>query len=202
VTGVTDDERVTSYGRQFAVQLQQMHPTRFVQERIGSDRIPVAEDAKESIAKFLNANPAFRLKQTPMLAYTASADFNDGGLGEKALAVVSTELLKIERVATLVPLLDYVGPLISASYDSARSIVHSHSARHADVVHAWAVNHSGASDACYACSINHRRDERNEEDDWGGSAAEPEGCSGHAGGVANNEGADASGSRRQAPNAD
>jgi len=129
VTGVTDDERVTSYGRQFAVQLQQMHPTRFVQERIGSDRIPVAEDAKESIAKFLNANPAFRLKQTPMLAYTASADFNDGGLGEKALAVVSTELLKIERVATLVPLLDYVGPLISTSYDSARSIVHRRSRR-------------------------------------------------------------------------
>lgn len=124
VAGATDDERFTSYGRQFAIQLQQMHPTRFVQERIASDRIPVNPEAKGSIAKFLSGNPAFRLKQTPVLAYTASADFNDGGLNEKALTAVSTELMKIERVATLVPLLDYVGPLLSASYDSARSIVH------------------------------------------------------------------------------
>src|SRR5262249_4443722 len=78
---------------------------------------------KDPIAKFLVANPAFRLKQTPLLAYKGSADFSSGGLSDASLAAVSAELMKIERVATLVPLLDYVGPLLSARYDSARSIV-------------------------------------------------------------------------------
>ncbi len=123
VVGDNDDARFTSFGRQIAARIQLMHPTLYVQQRIVSDRISVATDVKEPIAKFLAANSAFRLKQTPLLVYQGSADFSSGGLSKESLASVSTELMRIERVATLTPLLDYVGPLLSANYDSARSIV-------------------------------------------------------------------------------
>lgn len=123
VSGATDEERFKNYGRQVAMRVQLLHPTLFVQERIVSDRIPVDTGLKGPIVKFLAANPAFRLKQTPLIAYSNSADFSSGGLDNASVLSVSTELMKIERVATLVPLLDYVGPVLSAGYDSARSIV-------------------------------------------------------------------------------
>jgi hypothetical protein len=121
--GATDDERFTRYGREIARRIQLLHPTQYVQQRVASDRIPVATDLKAPISKFLSANPAFRLKQTPLIAYSGSADFSSGGLSDASLAAVSAELMTIERVATLVPLLDYVGPMLSANYASARSIV-------------------------------------------------------------------------------
>jgi hypothetical protein len=123
VVGATDEERFKNYGRQVAMRVQLLHPTLFVQERIASDRIPVDTDLKGPIKKFLLANPAFRLKQTPLIAYSNSPDFSSGGLDDASVSTVSIELMKIERVATLVPLLDYVGPVLSAGYDSARSIV-------------------------------------------------------------------------------
>ena len=60
VLGETDEERFTSYGREVARQIQLLHPTLFVQQRIASDRIPVATGLKGPIAKFIAANPAFR----------------------------------------------------------------------------------------------------------------------------------------------
>lgn len=122
-SGKTDEERFTSYGREVAMRIQLLHPTLYVQQRIVSGRIPVAEGLKGPITNFFTANPAFRLKETPLLAYRGSAGFSSGGLNDESLAFVSAELMKIERVATLVPLLDYVGPLVSANYDSARAIV-------------------------------------------------------------------------------
>jgi hypothetical protein len=123
VDGTTDEERFTSYGREIARRIQLLHPTLYVQQRIASDRIPVATGLKDPIRIFCAANPAFRLKETPLLAYRLTNDFSSGHLSDESLAAVSTELMKIERAAALVPLLDYVGPLLDANYDSARSIV-------------------------------------------------------------------------------
>lgn len=121
--GATDEERFVNFGREIAGRIDRLHPTLCVQDRIAKGRIPIPEEVKAPLNRFIGANPAFRLRETPLLSYLGSSDFNAADLEQSTLAAVSAELMKVERVATLVPLLDYVGPLLSANFDSARSIV-------------------------------------------------------------------------------
>ncbi|MEX8518445.1 MAG: neuraminidase-like domain-containing protein [Leptothrix sp. (in: b-proteobacteria)] len=123
VVGASDDERFTRYGRQISARTQLMHPAPFVQKRIESDRIPVAPELKGLISKFLNINPAYRLHQTPYITFAASKDFNAGDFSAESITAITSELMRLERVAKIVPLLDHMEPLLRAEYGSARAIV-------------------------------------------------------------------------------
>ncbi len=127
IEAATDEARYIQYGQQIARTIELMHPTPFIQHRIASDRIPIAADLKEPISAFLSANPALRFKEKSVLVFLASDDVNSGGLTEEKIKAITPEMLKIERIARLAPSLEYVGPLLSGGYESARDVVRRHS---------------------------------------------------------------------------
>jgi len=87
----------------------------------------VVEELRESVSTFLSANPEMRLKEGSILALLASNDVKLGELTQDEVKVITPELMKIERMARLTPSLEYVGPLISSGYVSARDVVIKHS---------------------------------------------------------------------------
>ena len=127
VEGVTEDARQRLYVQQLARTVERMHPTPFIRQRIASDRIPVRGELKAPIDAFLAANPALRFKETPVLVYLSSDAVDTGGLTEDQIAGITPTLLTLERVARIAPALEYVAPLLSNGYESARDVVRRHS---------------------------------------------------------------------------
>ncbi|GHO97434.1 hypothetical protein KSF_074820 [Reticulibacter mediterranei] len=123
IEAATEEERAIQYGQQIARTVELMHPTPFIQHRIASDRIPITPELKEPINAFLSANPALRYKEQPILAFLASDNINWGELSDETIKAITLELLKIERIARLTPSLEYIGPLLSSGYESARDVL-------------------------------------------------------------------------------
>jgi hypothetical protein len=123
----TEEDRQRLYGRQLARDVERMHPTAFLANRVATRRIPVREVVWGPLQTFLAANPGLRFKDEPVLEFLARADLDPAGLEGDQIRAVGDELLKLERIGRLTPSLDYVGGMITSGYESARDVVLRHS---------------------------------------------------------------------------
>ena len=122
----SEEERAIKYGTQLAKGIQRLHPGAYIQNRIDSGRIPVADDLKETITKFISVNPSLRFRDGSVLAFLSSENVNTEGLAEEKISAIKPELLKIERLARLTSNLENVGPMINMGFEAARDIVVRH----------------------------------------------------------------------------
>jgi hypothetical protein len=122
---VAQRQRRYAHGLARAVEL--LHPVPFVALRIADGRIPVAAEARAPLGAFLAANAGFRLGERPVLDLLAAADLDTGGLDGDQLKAIAPELLTLERITRVAPLLGHVGGLLASGFASARDIVLSHS---------------------------------------------------------------------------
>lgn len=124
IEAATDEERITIYGRQIAQKIELMHPVPFVKHRVLSGEILVADDNKELLTKFFDANPSMRVADGSVLVWLESDSARLGDFTDEQIKKVTPELLRIERIAKLAPSLEHIGKLLASGYESARDIVH------------------------------------------------------------------------------
>lgn len=123
----TEELRVIQFGQKIAQTIEMMHPVPFVNHRLGNGQITVAAELQKPLTKFLSANPEMRIKDGSVILWLDSDKVQTGGLSKAQIKKIRPEILKIDRIAKLVPSLEYVGPMLKQNYESGRDIVHRHS---------------------------------------------------------------------------
>lgn len=123
----TEELRVIQLGQKIAQTIEMMHPVPFVNHRLGNGQIPVAAELQKPLTEFLTANPEMRIKDGSVILWLDSDKIQSGGLSKDQIKKIRPEILKIDRIAKLVPSLEYIGPMLKQNYESGRDIVHRHS---------------------------------------------------------------------------
>ena len=123
ISAESNEERAFIYGTQIARKIEFMHPAPYVHHRVLTGEIPVATDQAEDVAAFLAVNPSMRFKDGSILVWMGTDKVQYGDLGEEKIKALTPELLKIERIAKILPSLEYLGPILKRGHASARDIV-------------------------------------------------------------------------------
>lgn len=123
----TEELRAMKFGQQIAHSVELMHPAPFINHRLLTGQIPIAEEIQKPLTEFLSVNPSMRIKDGSVLVWLDSDMVQTGSLSADQIERLTPELLKLERVARITPSLEYVGPMLKLGYESGRDIVQRHS---------------------------------------------------------------------------
>lgn len=123
----TEELRAMKFGQQIAHRVELMHPAPFINHRLLTGQIPIAEEIQKPLTDFLTVNPSMRIKDGSVLVWLDSDTVQTGSMSADQIERLTPELLKLERVARITPSLEYVGPMLKLGYESGRDIVQRHS---------------------------------------------------------------------------